>query len=422
MSKAFDFNTKQAKDLFLELYGPAAEFAPKRYEDIYNLFVKQYGEGEGIRIFSAPGRSEIGGNHTDHNFGRVLAAAVSVDTVAFVRPRTDGVIRMCSEGYHKEFVIDLNDLSVQPKEEGTTQALIRGVAARMKELGYEIGGFEGYASSTVLRGSGLSSSAAFEVLVGAILEGLYNGGVGDAVKRAQISQYAENVYFGKPCGLMDQSASSVGGLITIDFADPEQPIVQKVPFDFSTTDFNLVVVNTGGSHADLTDEYAAIRVEMEQVAGFFGKKVLRQVDEEQFYAQIPELAKQLSHRHILRSMHFYNDNRRVGAQVEALSHGDLEGFLSMIVESGESSWKLLQNCYVGGSKEQGLTLALALSEKMLKGRGAWRVHGGGFAGTIQAFVPHAALDEYVAVMDAIYGQGATTVLSIRNYGAIEVEI
>jgi len=414
------FNHPIYQKQFVTMYGQAADQAPARYAAIYQQFVSCYGPGD-YQIFSAPGRTEIGGNHTDHNAGRVLAASVSVDSVAFVRANGTNTVHLRSEGYDRSFTIDLDDLSVHKNETGTSNALIRGVAAGMQQHGYKIGGFDAYVSSNVLRGSGLSSSAAFEVLIGAIFDGLFNAGDMDPVLRAMIAQYSENEYFGKPCGLMDQSASSVGGLITIDFADAAAPAVEQVAFDFAQTGYSLVIVDTKGDHANLTGEYASIRTEMEETAAFFGKEKLRQVDEAEFYSKMGAVAEQLSARHVLRSMHFFGDNQRVAEQVAALREGKWQDFLNMIIDSGNSSWELLQNCYVPGHN-QTLTLALAVSAHLLKGKGAWRVHGGGFAGTMQAFVPNDCLDAYVAAMESIYGQGAAAVMSIRSIGACQVQM
>lgn len=415
-----DFASYTALDTFAALYGPgASKTAPARYEKLEREFLQHFGVGD-YRVFSAPGRTEIGGNHTDHQNGRVLAAAVSLDTIAAARATQGSVVRLRSEGYEGEFSVDLSDLLPREGERETTNALIRGVAARMQEFGYFIGGFDAYVSSTVLKGSGLSSSAAFEVLIGTILDGLYNVGQMDAKMRAQIAKYAENVYFGKPSGLMDQMASSVGGLVTIDFADEQLPQVKKIPFDFESTGYVLVVTDTGGTHADLTYEYAAIPADMRAVAACFGQERLRTVNPDEFYRQIPRVRKETSDRAILRAMHFFGDNARVERQASALQQGDMEAFFAHIIESGESSWKLLQNCHVTGSAEQGVTLALALSERILRGRGAWRVHGGGFAGTIQAFVPREALGEYVEELQHVFGPHACTVLHIRQPGAMEL--
>ncbi len=415
-----DFSTYQALDTFAALYGPGnAKAAVGRYEALEKEFLSRYGNGA-YRIFSAPGRTEIGGNHTDHQNGRVLAAAVSLDTIAAVRTTESSVVRLQSEGFEDEFIVDLNELMPREAERETTCSLIRGVAARMKEFGYFVGGFDAYVTSTVLKGSGLSSSAAFEVLVAAILDGLYNAGQMDPKLRAQVAKYAENVYFGKPSGLMDQMASSVGGLVTIDFEDEQLPEVKKVSFDFESTGYLLVVTDTGGSHADLTYEYAAIPADMRSVAEQFGCQRLREVDPSEFYRQIPLLREAASDRAILRAMHFFGDNDRVVQQADALVRGDMEAFFTHIIESGESSWKLLQNCHATGSAEQGVTLALALSERLLRGHGAWRVHGGGFAGTIQAFVPRALLHDYVDELSRVFGPRACTVLHIRQPGALEI--
>ena len=403
------------------LYGRGACAAQTaRYAKLIERHEARFGKADGeICFFSAPGRTEIGGNHTDHNLGRVLAAAVNLDTVAAVTKASDGVIIVDSEGY-RPITVDTSDLGVQESELGTTAALIRGVAARMKELGYRIGGFHAVVTSSVLRGSGLSSSAAFEVLMAAILDGLYNDWVLSAKERAQIAQRAENLHFGKPCGLMDQMASSVGGLVTIDFQNPD-PSVEALSYDFKAKGYSLVVVNTGGDHGDLTEAYASIRSEMESVAAQFGKRVRREVDPAEMEDAIAQLRGKVSDRAILRALHFYDDNARVSLQVAALKADDLDAFLKLIVESGESSWMLLQNVWAS-AKEQQMALALELSHRVLKGRGAWRVHGGGFAGTIQAFVPDELLDVYVNKLEASYGEGACTVLSIRPEGAVMMEV
>ncbi len=418
-----NWNGGQMKPLFERLYGAAADRAPARYADMESRFFSYFGEGD-YRVFSAPGRSEIGGNHTDHNYGKVLACAVSVDTVAFVRPTEGSVVRYRSAGYRgeREFRVDLSELSAQEKDIGTTNALIRGVADRMTRLGYRVGGFDAYISSDVLRGSGLSSSAAFEVMTCAVLDGLYNRGDMSPVLRAQVAQYAENVHFGKPSGLMDQMASSVGSLVTIDFADPAQPVVERVDFDFAAAGLSLVVVDTGGNHANLTDAYASITEDMAQVAAVFGKEKLRQVGRETFYNHITQLPGKVTDRAILRAIHFFNDNERVDREVAALKAGDVKAFLKNIIESGDSSWKLLQNVYVGGSAEQGLALALAMSRPFLENGGAWRVHGGGFAGTIQAFVPQSLLKDYISLMDALFHEGAATALAVRPEGALEIPV
>nr|MDD6335144.1 galactokinase family protein [bacterium] len=413
----------QADEVLARLYGQAPDAvaqARKRYQELLTSFEERFGQGRPVRLFSAPGRSEIGGNHTDHNHGRVLAAAVTVDMVAAAAPRQDNCIVLYSQGYSRAFMLELGSLEPQVEEKGTSLALIRGVAAQLKARGLAVGGFDACVCSNVFKGSGLSSSAAFEVLISRIFEGLYNPAPVDGLFRAQAAQTAENVYFGKPCGLMDQTACSLGAMITIDFKQIENPAVRCIHYDFAAAGYSLAVVNTPGNHAALTGEYAAVREEMQQVAGQFGADVLRDVPEGDFIARMPELRSKVSDRALLRAMHFYGDNARVARQVEALEKGDLNEFLRLVIASGESSWRLLQNVYVGGETQQALALALAESERMLAGRGAWRVHGGGFAGTIQAFVPNDLLDAYRARMDALFGAGACCVLGIRDAGAIEI--
>ncbi len=368
--------------------------------------------------FSAPGRTEIGGNHTDHQRGRVLAGAVKLDTVAAVRLNGTNTIRIQSKGYPLS-VVDLSQLTPMEAEINSTPALIRGVAARFVEFGCKVEGFDAYCESTVLPGSGLSSSAAFEVLIGTILNHLFADGKMSPPEVAIIGQYAENVFFGKPCGLMDQTASAVGNLVTIDFFDKENPLIQPVEFDFAACGHALCIIDSGADHADLTDEYAAITSEIKTVAAFFGKEVLTQIEEADFYANIPVLRRECGDRAVLRAIHFYQENARVPLQVAALKAGDFEKFLSLIKQSGYSSYMYLQNVIPAGYKaHQDVAVALALAEHHLKGRGAYRVHGGGFAGTIQAFVPMDMLEAFVAGMDSALGQGACHVLSIRPQGGV----
>ena len=374
------------------------------------------------RYFSAPGRTEIGGNHTDHQRGRVLAGAVDLDTVAAVRVNGTNVIRIRSKGYPLSLV-DLSSLEPVEAEINSTTALIRGVAARFAQLGCKVGGFDAYCESTVLPGSGLSSSAAFEVLIGTVINHLFFDGRVSQPEIAMIGQYAENVYFGKPCGLMDQTASAVGNLVTIDFFDREHPVIEPVAFDFASCGHALCIIDSGADHADLTDEYAAVPGEMKAVAAFLGKEVLTQVDEAEFYAKLPELRKACGDRAVMRCIHFYRENARVPRQVAALKAGDFEKFLSLVRESGRSSWMYLQNVIPAGCKaRQEVAVALGLAEHYLRGRGACRVHGGGFAGTIQAFVPCDLLDPFVAGMDAALGEGACHVLSIRPQGGVELAV
>ena len=378
--------------------------------------------GEAQRYFSAPGRTEIGGNHTDHQRGRVLAGAVNLDTVAAVRISGTSVIRVQSKGYPL-CQVDLDNLEPVTAEINSTPALIRGVAARFAQLGCKVGGFDAYCESTVLPGSGLSSSAAFEVLIGTIINHLFFDGRVSQAEVAQIGQYAENVFFGKPCGLMDQTASAVGGLVTIDFADKEHPDIRPVHFDFSTTGHALCIIDSRADHADLTDEYAAIPGELKEICDCLGREVTTEIPEEEFYAAIPKLRETCGDRAVMRAMHEYNENRRVPEQVACLEKGDFEGFLSLIRESGFSSWMYLQNVIPAGYvRQQPVAVALGLCEHYLRGKGAYRVHGGGFAGTVQAFVPFELLDSFRAGIDAALGEGACHVLSIRPQGGVEMEV
>ena len=371
------------------------------------------------RYFSAPGRTEIGGNHTDHQRGRVLAAAVNLDTVAAVRENDLGMIRILSEGYPM-CEVSLKELTPVEAEINSTPALVRGVAARFAELGCEVKGFDAYCTSTVLPGSGLSSSAAYEVLIGTIINALFFGGKVSQPEIAMIGQYAENVFFGKPCGLMDQTASAVGGLVTIDFADKNKPDIRGVDYDFSSAGHALCIIDSRASHADLTDEYAAITQEMGAVCAHFGKSVLTEIDEKDFYAAIPVLRETCGDRAVLRCIHFYGDNARVPQQVEALRKGNFAEFLRMVKESGHSSWMYLQNVIPANYKaHQDVAVTLCLCDHYLQGKGAYRVHGGGFAGTVQAFVPFEILENFKAGIDSALGQGACHVLSIRPQGGVE---
>ena len=371
------------------------------------------------RYFSAPGRTEIGGNHTDHQRGRVLAAAVNLDTNAAVRVNGSNLIRIQSKGYPM-CQVDIRELTPVDAEINSTPALVRGVAARFAQLGCEVKGFDAYCESTVLPGSGLSSSAAYEVLIGTIINHLFFDGKVSQPEVAMIGQYAENVFFGKPCGLMDQMASAVGNLVNIDFFDKENPVIHPVSFDFASCGHALCIIDSGADHADLTDEYAAIPGEIKAVAAHFGKEVLTQIPESDFYAAIPELRKACGDRAVMRCIHFYQENARVPKQVAALENGDFEGFLKLIKESGYSSWMYLQNVIPAGYKlHQDVAVRLALCEHYLQGKGAFRVHGGGFAGTVQAFVPFEILDSFRAGMDAALGEGACHVLSIRPQGGVE---
>ena len=371
--------------------------------------------------FSAPVRTEIGGNHTDHQRGRVLAAAVNLDTQAAVRLDGTEVLRIQSQGYPM-CEVDLKVLVPQESEINGTASLIRGVAARFVELGCEVKGFDAYCESTVLPGSGLSSSAAYEVLIGTILNHLFFVGRISAPEIAMIGQYAENGVFGKPCGLMDQTASSVGGLVTIDFFEKENPNIRSVNFDFSACGHALCIIDSRASHADLTDEYAAIPGELKAICAHFGKDVLTQIDQADFYAAIPALREKCGDRAVMRAIHFYHENDRVPQQVAALEEGNFDKFLALEKESGFSSYMYLQNVIPAGRIEhQEMAIALGLCQQYLNGRGAYRVHGGGFAGTVQAFVPFDLLDSFRAGIDAVLGEGACHVLSIRPQGGVEMQ-
>jgi len=411
-------------EFLMKLYGTdAVERERRRYADLFKGMPPEAGSPENARVFSAPGRTELGGNHTDHNRGRVLAAAIHLDAVAVVVPRSDRTVFFRSAGFPDVLVnLDGADgLSPRPEEQGTTEALVRGIAAEFARRGVPPGGFSANASSTVLPGSGLSSSAAVEVLLAKIFDTLYGGGRCSALELAQISQKAENDYFGKPSGLMDQAASASGGVVAIDFADPDAPEVTALDFDPLSAGLALCVVNTRGSHADLTPDYAAIPHDMKAVARFFSKSFLREVDLSLLLAHAGELRRAVGDRALLRAVHFCNENRRAQAMAETK---DMGRFLELVNESGDSSWELLQNLYSPRDhRQQGLPLALAISREFFREQGiqaACRVHGGGFAGTIQAYVPVAALDDYRGRMEALFDTGALTVLRIRPVGAVEL--
>lgn len=408
---------------FSELYGNEAQAQKKTYERLKAGFAGQFGSAENIAYFSAPGRTEIGGNHTDHNHGRVLAAAVNLDIVAAARKIEGNRIYLKSVEYPGVDEIDLNDLSPRESEYGRSSAVIKGICARCKALGYEVGGFEAYTITRVLKGSGLSSSAAFEIAVVTIISHLYNQGEIDPITAAVIAQYAENQYFGKPSGLMDQMASSVGGVISIDFRDTAKPKIHALQFDLHTYRHALCIVDTGGNHANLTGEYAAIPQEMKRVAKFFGKEFLRDVDPEVFYAGLAAARGETGDRALLRAMHFFDDDRLAAEEAAALQNGDFDRFKQLIHCSGISSETRLQNVFAAVNPgEQGLSLALALSKRLLGAQGAYRVHGGGFAGTIQAFVPLDMLAEYQTQMEEVFGAGSLYVLSFRNAGGTCVQI
>lgn len=392
-----------------------------RYTQAVNRFIELYGDLE-VEVYSAPGRSEVGGNHTDHQHGQVLAAAVNLDVIAIVSETDDGIIKVVSDSFDIA-PINVNDLSKKAEEEGSSEALIRGVAEKIKSDGYNVGGFKAYMTSDVLVGAGLSSSAAFEVAVGNVLSGLYNDMKLTDVYIAKVSQYAENDYFGKPCGLMDQMASSVGSLVNIDFYDVNEPVINPVKVDFEKFGHSLCIIDTKGNHADLTEDYAAIPVEMKKVANYLGKDYLKEVPYDEFYEKIPELRKACGDRAVLRSIHFFEDDRRVSDEVNALKKGDFEEFKRLITESGNSSFKYLQNVYSNRDiGNQNISLALALTERYLGSRAGYRVHGGGFAGTIQAFVPNELVSGYKKEIEKYFGEGSCHVLKVRKYGGMKVVV
>ena len=410
VKQVFERNSERLNALY------AGQDQLPRYAALVDDFRAHFG-CEPEMFVSAPGRTEVVGNHTDHQNGRVLAAAVNLDTVAAVAANGRDEVKLYSAGYDEPFVVELTDLTVRDSEKNTTFSLIRGVAARLKELGYAIGGFDAQVTSTVFKGSGLSSSAAFEVMLVAAFDALFNNWSIDPKLNARISQYAENVYFGKPSGLLDQSASAVGGLVAMDFA-PAIADVEAINYDFGKKGYAVCVVSVGGEHGNLTDAYASIPVEMKQVAKLMGAELLEKITPEELEAALPKLKNQVSDRAILRAFHFVDETRRAADAAQALKDDDLQAFFADVIASGESSWKLLQNLHVESSDNQEMPLALEMSRRMLAGRGAWRIHGGGFAGTILAFVPNDLVEKYSAAMDAVFGEHATTVLSIRPEGVV----
>ena len=413
---------KEIELMKLENIYPASalEYQRARYADIKNEFEARF-SGE-CEFFSASGRSEIIGNHTDHNQGAVMAAGINLDAIAAARANGTSTVRIWDKGYGKEFTVDISTLDVKENEVGTTYALIRGTAARMAARGYKIGGLDAVITSNVFKGSGLSSSAAIEILFFTLFNHLYNGGELSLVGGAKIAQEAENIYFGKPCGLMDQVACALGQLAAIDFKDKKDPKIESIALDFASAGYALVITDVHADHADLTDEYAAITREMRAVSEFFGADCLRNVDEKEFYASVAALRKKVSDRAVLRAIHFFSENKRAKDAAEYAKAGNVEAFLSLINESGMSSELLLQNAYPAGSTAQAMTLALALSRKLLSGEGACRVHGGGFGGTILAFVPTDKTAYYINEMNAVFGEGSCTELAIRPVGACKVEI
>ncbi len=410
---------------FARFYGPdnaTLTTQKQRWSKLIDGYHQRFGE-TGVHLFSTPGRLEIGGNHTDHNFGKVLAASIDLDSIAAAAKSSDDCITVFSQEYDQPFVVMLDDLSLRSEEQGTTAALIRGVASRLRQLGYSIGGFAACIASDVPIGLGLSSSASIEVLIATIFNALFNDSKINAEKIALIAQYAENVYFGKPCGLMDQIICAVGGIVKIDFLDPQSPLVEKIDFDFTAAGYSLLVVNTGGSHADLTEDYALIPQEMKSVARQFGCEVCRQISEQELLNRLAELRSIVGDRAILRALHFLQENRRVDLQADALCHNDIQFFFRLIEESGNSSYRWLQNCIRSSSStEQGIPLALALAEGFIRRcGGACRVHGGGFAGTILVFLPHAQVAEFRALMESVFGLGCVKTLKVRSRGSLKIQ-
>ena len=414
-------DTERVKAQLRYLYGEdeaLLKSQQERYASLIGRHAELFGNREDVQLISAPGRTEIGGNHTDHNHGRVLAAAVNLDALCAASVREDLKVVFHSEGYDP-VEIDLTDLSVKAEEKGTTAALIRGVAAGMKQAGYRIGGFDAAVTSTVAGGSGLSSSAALEVMLTGVLDSLYNRFDMPYVLRAQISKQAENEWFGKPSGLLDQMASAAGGLVTVDFRDTDHPEVEAISYDFAGKGFALVVTATGGSHANLTDQYAAIPAEMKSVAECFGQPVLRGLTADMLTAKTDELRAKVSDRAIMRAFHFIREDERVPKQVAALKEDRIEDFLQLIIDSGRSSYMYLQNVFAD-NRDQSLSLALCLAEEQLRGEGAWRIHGGGFAGTTLNFVPLKKTGSFVKIMERAFGEGACKVLNIRPVGAARI--
>lgn len=416
-----ELNNNIYDDVLADIYVDKAliSYQKKRYLKALQSYIQCFGEGE-VHIFSAPGRSEIGGNHTDHQHGQVLAAGINLDAIAIACQTDDGMIRMKSDGYDL-LTIDTASIAYIEAEHETTAALVKGVASGMERRGHKIGGFQAYITSDVPIGAGLSSSAAFEVLIGTILSGFYNNMGISPIEIAMISQYAENVFFGKPCGLMDQMACSVGSLVHIDFKDPEQPKVEKIAFDLNKAGYSLCITDTRGSHADLTADYAAVPAEMKAVAEYFGKDVLIEIPESDVLENISVLRKKLGDRAVLRALHFFEENKRVMAEVNALKANDIPALLNAVRASGASSFQYLQNVYtVTDITSQNLSLALAVSDISLQENGVSRIHGGGFAGTIQAFVRNDTVQSYRSAMDYVFGADACKILQIRKYGGMQI--
>ena len=412
--------SEKSRKLMTALYGEAAVDANiERYQNLVKSFQKKFAE-EDVTLFSSPGRTEISGNHTDHNHGKVLAGSINLDCVGVAAKNNSSKVHIISETFNQSFIIDLNDLSPSDKKAGTID-LVKGLLQGFKESGYEVGGFNAYITSNVISAAGVSSSASFEMLLCSILNTFFNEGRMDTVAYAHIGKYSENVYWDKASGLLDQMACAVGGLITIDFLEPASPVVEKIDFDFSSQNHSLIIVNTGKGHADLSADYSSVPIEMKKVAEFFGKEVCAEITEEEVIGHLAEVREYAGDRSVLRALHFFEENKRVEAEVKALKEGRFSDFLNNITASGNSSWKWLQNCFTNSAyQEQGITVALALTELFITGkqRGACRVHGGGFAGVIMAMLPNDLVEEYVAYIEKALGEGNAYRMSIRPYGAI----
>ena len=395
----------------------------ERFEKLLDGFTNTFEKDGDIRLFSAPGRTEIGGNHTDHQHGSVVAGSLNLDVIAAVRLNGENVIRIKSEGFPMD-TVTLDSLEADSSKYGKSSELIRGIAACFVKKGYNISGFDAYTTSNVLKGSGMSSSAAVEILVAVIMNSLFAGEKLSPMEIAKIGQYAENVYFGKPCGLLDQAACASGGVVAIDFADNKNPKAEKLTLDLDKTNYALCIIDSGADHESLTDEYAAITLEMRAVAEYFGKEFLNQVLPEDFYRNLHELRNSVKNdRAILRAIHYFDDTQRAKDEAMALRNGDFDGFLRMVSESGRSSYMYLQNVYVPRDpKNQAVSLTLALCDKLLDGRGAFRVHGGGFAGTVQAFVPYDMLENFKSGIENVFGKGMCHILSIRSVGGVEIKL
>lgn len=407
------------REVLSAIYGSDAEYGAERIKKAVEAFTEKYGDGE-FSVFSVPGRSEICGNHTDHNRGEVFAASINLDIIAVARKTEGKTVRLTSEGFG-ESVVDVSSLDVIPEQNGSPSSIIRGVCDGFVRNGHEICGFEAYLTSNVLGGSGLSSSAAFENMVGTIENHFANGGEVGYIELAQISQYAENVHFGKPCGLMDQIACASGGFVHIDFEDVSHPVCSQIPFDIAQNGYTLCIVATGGSHANLTDDYASVPAEMKKIAEYFGKTVLREITREDVIENVQKLREYAGDRAILRALHFFAENDRVREMHTALEKSDVDAFLDVVNRSGSSSARILQNYFtVKAPAEQGITLACTVAETILGGKGAVRVHGGGFAGTMQAFVPTEMLAEFTEKMEKSFGAGCVTALFVRPLGAIKI--